>query len=60
MDALEFLRLDTRMCDGYCEDCPVDIGNNGYDVGCITLKRIYPEEYIKIVERWSKEHPIKT
>lgn len=58
MDALEFLKIRNRMCDGVCDECPADISNNGYDIGCASLIRYYPEEFLKIVERWDKIHPL--
>ena len=60
MDALEFLKTRNRMCEGGCTVCPADITNNGYNIGCASLTRYYPEEYLKIVERWGKVHPPKT
>lgn len=57
MDALEFLKTKNRMCEGGCYICPADISHNGYDVGCASLARYYPEEFVAIVTRWGKEHP---
>lgn len=60
MEALEFLKTRNRMCKGGCSTCPVDRANNDYDVGCGVLVRLYPEQYLKIVERWGKNHPFIT
>ena len=68
MDAVEFLKEKDRMCRatcivggfvGRCDEC--EIGRqrerrqtcNGYMIK-------HPEEAVKIVERWAKEHPRKT
>ena len=60
MDALEFLKINIRMCERGCDKCPADIRNNGYGVGCVSLKRANPEQYIKMVYKWGKEHQLKT
>lgn len=57
MDALEFLKTKNRMCEGGCYICPADISHNGYGVGCASLARYYPEEFVAIVTRWDKVHP---
>lgn len=46
------------ICDGvFCEDCPLsEINNDGRD-GCMEPMKVF--EIIKIVEKWSKEHPQK-
>ena len=59
MDALEFLKERTRICNSYkgCSDCPLLVmpcTNNliRSDEDC--------ERVIAAVEQWSKEHPRKT
>ena len=59
MDAIEFIRERNRMCNahkGSCARCPAD-GN-----GClVSLKSQFcVNEQVKLVEQWSKEHPLKT
>ena len=45
-----------NICDGiFCEDCPLSEINNGG--GCMEPMKVF--EIIKIVEKWSKEHPPK-
>lgn len=63
MDALKFLKERIRMCDYYggmddeCNTCPrahkgCELSTyRGYD---------YIKEYIADVEKWSKEHPLRT
>ena len=55
MDAVEYVKQRDRMCDYYvnCGDCPA--GN--YE-GCASLSGI--PKLIHIVEKWAKEHPVKT
>ena len=55
MDAVEYVKQRERMCDYYvnCGDCPA--GN--YD-GCASLDEI--PNLVPIVEKWAKEHPVKT
>lgn len=59
MDALEFLKERTRMCNSYkgCDGCPLE--------GTVCTGRKYTpdgdyERLIAAVEQWSKEHPRKT
>lgn len=59
MDAVEFLRKAQRMCDSFgdCECCP------GVENACPindTDKRENPEGVVAAVEKWEKDHPIKT
>ena len=55
MDAVEYVKQRDRMCDYYvnCGDCPA--GN--YE-GCASLNEI--PKMVPIVEKWVKEHPVKT
>lgn len=57
MDALEFIRERNRMCNSFghnsCGNCPA----NKHGECIITL---WDEEIVPIVEKWSKENPIKT
>ena len=55
MDAVEYVKQRERMCDhyGHCGDCPA--GN--YE-RCASLKEI--PNLVPIVEKWAKEHPVKT
>jgi hypothetical protein len=59
MDALEFLRQKTRMCNSYnsCVGCPLQ------EEKCRTNNLTTDEEckrIISAIEQWSKEHPRKT
>ena len=55
MDAVEFLKARSRMCnDNVCEgDCPLfHCCNDRIDDNMVKL--------VSIVEKWTKEHPVKT
>ena len=57
MDAVEFLKERTRMCNFYmstCINCP---GNKVAYCATLCANAI---DLVPIVEQWSKEHPIKT
>ena len=60
MDAVEYLKVKTRMCDSLkeCGDCPLDKINNTDNINC--FDRHYEKEAVAIVEKWSVEHPKKT
>lgn len=55
MDAVEYVKQRERMCDYYgdCDKCPAK-----KVVGCASLTKI--SQMIPIVEKWAKEHPVKT
>lgn len=56
MDAVEFLKTKQRICDAneYCRECEFNTG----EFYC-TLN-VDPEKAVEAVERWGKEHPLKT
>lgn len=62
MDAVKFLRERERMCDGMdgCSSCKLYAKNSGYDLTCDGYVKKCPNEAVKIVEKWSEEHPQKT
>ena len=54
MDAVEFYNAFKRMCDKTdCKDCLLD-------QKCRPSANVEPEEVVELVEKWSKDHPIKT
>lgn len=63
MDAKEFIRTHKRMCKKYGDDCE---GCILLDKGCyststsIILPEDLDESVVDLVEKWSKDHPIKT
>ena len=60
MDALKYFEIKKRMtnkCEMDCVDCPLYYGNNGKKKTCTEFESLYPNEAIKIVEKWDKEHP---
>ncbi len=49
-----------EFCQIDCVDCPLDSLNSGIDIPCKSLEANYPDKAIKIVQKWSNEHPQKT
>lgn len=63
MDAVKFIKERARMCDSLfgCEGCPANSQENGLGECFVGIKSKYaPEQQIEIVDKWSKEHPLKT
>ena len=63
MDAVEYLKVKARMtdvCGINCNECPLYERNSGLEVDCQNLESFYSEKAVEIVEKWAKEHPIKT
>ena len=72
MDAVEFLRAKHRFCEyqrkknhaqnkGWCQDCPIFAAVEKHK--CYTCDRFVdenPVEAVQFVEKWAKEHPVKT
>lgn len=68
MDAVKFFKEMERMCKAHCDNpygerdckgCPLEISVDE----CMRVEMEEPEkivEIVEIVERWSKEHPVKT
>ena len=57
MEAKEFLKQYNRICKEHnnCYDCPLShMGCNGFII------HNYDDYFIKAVETWAKEHPVKT
>lgn len=54
MDAVKFYSTFKRMCaETDCKDCLLD-------QKCRPSANVEPEEVVKLVEEWAKEHPGKT
>ena len=67
MDALKFIEERNRMCDRYwqvdcdCDGCPlVDVRECNELCNMVDDSGKAVMEAVKIVEKWSKEHPRKT
>ena len=60
MDVIEFIKEQNRMCNTIkeCRDCPV------YECGECIVEHMtnikYLQEAVEIIEKWSKENPVKT
>lgn len=62
MDAVNFIVTRDRMCrsfNGRCNECEVKKRMGAGDM-CIYYMAQHPQEVVEIVERWGKEHPLKT
>lgn len=62
MDAVNFIVTRDRMCKslkGQCNGCEVN-ERMGVDDMCIYYMAQHPQEVVEIVERWGKEHLLKT
>ena len=57
MDAVQYLKEKGRFCKQYkgCSQCPLYEHSN-----CVCPDSINPAEAVRIVEKWSNEHPIQT
>lgn len=53
-------RKKNGVCEIKCNDCPLNITNNGIGIPCSDFETIYPKKAILIVQRWSNAHPPKT
>ena len=64
MTAIEYLKAKSRMTNKCgivsCPTCPLGKSNNGEGGSCRNLEGGYPAKAVEIVEKWAKEHPIKT
>lgn len=61
MDAVEYLKESNRMCGTcICADCPSPVRDARYYYTCLDFSLEHPEEAVRIVEEWSKNHPVMT
>lgn len=66
MNAVEFLKAKNRMCREYgelpedCFACPIGNDSGGCQAGVLENQKVTEEILVQIVEKWAKEHPIKT
>ena len=63
MDATKMLKERARLtkqCSIYCTSCRLGSDLNGRDINCTELQQKHPEQYVKIVEQWSKDCPKQT
>lgn len=60
MDAIKFIKESNRMCHSFnsCRECPAS-DSSGYCKICL-CDEYSTEEQLSIVEKWSKEHSVKT
>ena len=60
MNAIDFLKTKTRICEMECTKCPLSSHHNSKRIPCGGFQRDFPEETVEIVEKWAKENPVKT
>ena len=64
MDAVKFLKEAIRMCESStgCTGCVLEQENAIMPCNCLTtsMETEEPDKLVAIIEKWSKEHPIKT
>ena len=59
----EYLKAKACMCNmhkPYCDECPLGKEAHRRNYPCNAFEIDNPEECVKIVEKWSAEHPKKT
>ena len=59
MDAVKYLKTLRRMCNVECINCEIWKRRSGGE-SCAVWQKNHPEEAVAIVEKWAKEHPVKT
>ena len=59
MDAVEFLKTLSKMCNCECYKCELGKRLIRFET-CTVWRKTHPEEAVAIVEQWAKEHPVKT
>lgn len=59
MDAVKFVKTLGRMCNAECIRCEFWKRKSGGE-SCTSWQKTHPEEAVAIVEKWAKEHPVKT
>ena len=59
MDAVEYLKTLSRMCNCECCNCEFKKRLSGFE-SCTVWRKTHPDEAVAIVEKWAAEHPIKT
>lgn len=59
MDAVEFLKTLSRMCNRECCNCEFRKRLSVFET-CTSWRKTHPEEAVAIAEKWAAAHPIKT
>jgi hypothetical protein len=60
MDAVEFIEESARMCDYQNGCCFCPWYSTEFGQSCGKFKNKYPRVAIEKLEKWSKEHPVKS
>lgn len=59
MDAVKYVKALGRMCNVECTKCEFWKRRSNFE-SCAVWQKNHPEEAVAIVEKWAKEHPVKT
>ena len=59
MDAVKFVKTLGRMCNVECIRCEFWKRKSSGE-SCTYWQKNHPEEAVAIIEKWAKEHPVKT
>ena len=60
LTAEEAIRLKIEMCEEMsCSDCGMGKSNNNMGISCNELRKKYPEQAVKILKQWKKDHEKK-
>lgn len=59
MDAVKFVKTLGRMCNCECCNCEFRKRLSVFET-CAAWRKTHPDEAVAIVEKWAKEHPVKT
>ena len=59
MDAVKFVKTLGRMCNCECCNCEFRKRLSVFET-CAARRKTHPDEAVAIVEKWAKEHPVKT
>ena len=65
MNTVKFLKTINRMCNSYgssCNGCPIsiEIQRSGDYLDCYGFVKLNIDKVVEVVEKWDKEHPVKT
>ena len=59
MDAVEFVKTLSRMCNCECCKCEIWKRLSGLE-SCTVWRKTHPDEAVAIAEQWDAKHPAKT
>lgn len=61
MDAVKFINERSRMCKNIkCSECDLSSNNTNLNPACDIFIWKHPDKAVEVVEKWSKEHSVRT